>query len=155
MAAPNRILSLSLGTQTVGLAEFKTGQNGGFVLASYQTRELLADPAADATRLAQAKLVLQEMIQERKLKGAKVNFAVSSQSVFTRFVKLPSVGEEQVDQIVGFEAQQNVPYPIDEVVWDYQLVDSGDASQVEVVIVAVKADLLDDINDSVEQTGLK
>ena len=155
MAAPTRILSLSLGTQTIGLAEFKTGQNGGLVLASYQTRELLADPAVDSMRLGQAKLVLDEMVQARKLKGSKVNYAVSSQSVFTRFVKLPSVGEEQVDQIVTFEAQQNVPYPIDEVVWDYQLVDSGDANQVEVVIVAVKADLLDDINDAVEQAALK
>jgi type IV pilus assembly protein PilM len=155
MAASTRILSLSLGTQTVGLAEFKTGQNGGLVLASYETRELLADPAADSTRLAQAKLVIQEIVQAKKLKSTKVNYAVSSQSVFTRFVKLPSVGEEQVDQIVGFEAQQNVPYPINEVVWDYQLVDSGDASQVEVVIVAIKADLLDDINDSVQLAGLK
>ncbi|HEY3901672.1 MAG TPA: type IV pilus assembly protein PilM [Chthoniobacter sp.] len=155
MAASTRILSLSLGTQTIGLAEFKTGQNGGLVLAAYETRELLADPAADATRLAQTKLLLNEIVQARKIKGAKTNYAVSSQSVFTRFVKLPSVGEEQVDQIVGFEAQQNVPYPIDEVVWDYQLVDSGDVSQVEVVIVAIKADLLDDINDTVEQTGLK
>jgi type IV pilus assembly protein PilM len=155
MAASTRILSLSLGTQTIGLADFKTGQNGGLVLASYETRELMADPAADATRYAQTKLLLAEVVQARKLKSTKVNYAVSSQSVFTRFVKLPSVGEEQVDQIVGFEAQQNVPYPIDEVVWDYQLVDSGDSSQVEVVIVAVKADLLDDINDAVELAGLK
>jgi len=155
MAASTRILSLSLGTQTIGLAEFKTGQNGGLVLSAYETRELLADPAADATRLGQTRLLLQDLVQARKYKGSKVNYAVSSQSVFTRFVKLPSVGEEQVDQIVGFEAQQNVPYPIDEVVWDYQLVDSGDASQVEVVIVAVKADLLDDINESVEQTSLQ
>ena len=63
MATPARILSLSLGNQTVGLAEFKTGQNGGLVLASHQTRELLADPAADSTRLAQTKLVLDEMAQ--------------------------------------------------------------------------------------------
>jgi type IV pilus assembly protein PilM len=48
-----------------------------------------------------------------------------------------------------------VPYPIDEVVWDYQLVDSGESSQVEVVIVAVKADLLDEINDAVEHSSLK
>jgi len=155
MAASTRILTLSLGTQTIGLAEFKTGQNGGLVLSAYDPRELMADPTADATRLAQTKLLLSEVVQTRKIKGAKINYAVSSQSVFTRFVKLPSVGEEQVDQIVGFEAQQNVPYPIDEVVWDYQLVDSGDVSQVEVVIVAIKADLLDDINDTVEQTGLK
>ena len=155
MAAHTRILTLSLGTQTIGLAEFKAGQNAGVVLSSYHTRELLADPAADSTRIAQANLLLKEMVQSMKLRGARLNYAVSSQSVFTRFVKLPSVGEEQVDQIVTFEAQQNVPYPINEVVWDYQLVDSGDPAQVEVVIVAIKADLLDDINDSVETSGFK
>jgi type IV pilus assembly protein PilM len=155
MAAPNRILSLNLGTQTIGIAEFKAGQNGGVVLASYETRELLADPTADATRLPQTKLLVQEMVAGLKQKGSKVNYSVSAQSVFTRFVKLPSVGEEQVDQIVTFEAQQNVPYPIDEVVWDYQLVDSGESSQVEVVIVAVKSDLLDEINDAVEHSTLQ
>ncbi len=155
MAAPNRIVSLSLGNQTVGLAVFKTGQNQGLVLTAYETRELLADPAADSTRLAQTKLVLDEMAQGSGLKNAEVNYAVSAQSVFTRFVKLPSVGEEQVDQIVTFEAQQNVPYPIDEVVWDYQLVDSGDVSLVEVVIVAIKSDLLDDINTAVESSHLR
>jgi type IV pilus assembly protein PilM len=155
MAAPKSILTLSLGTQTIGLAEFKIGQNGAVVLSSYQTRELLADPGADSTRIAQANLLLKELVQSLKLRGTRINYAVSSQSVFTRFVKLPSVGEEQVDQIVTFEAQQNVPYPINEVVWDYQLVDSGDPAQVEVVIVAVKADLLDDINDAVETSGLK
>jgi type IV pilus assembly protein PilM len=154
MAASNHILSLSLGNQTVGLAQFKTGANGGLVLTSYQTRELLADPAADATRLAQTKLALGELAQAAKAKGAGINYAISAQSVFTRFVKLPSVGEEQVDQIVTFEAQQNVPYPIDEVVWDYGLVDSGQASEVEVVIVAIKSDLLDDINDAVQEAHL-
>ena len=155
MAASNRILSLSLGSQTVGLAEFKTGPNGGLILSAYQTRELLADPAADATRLAQTKLALGEVAQGAGWKNARVSFAISAQSVFTRFVKLPSVGEEQVEQIVTFEAQQNVPYPIDEVVWDYGLVDSGEASAVEVVIVAIKSDLLDDINAVVEGAHLR
>ena len=156
MAAPNRILSLNLGTQTVAVADFKKGQNGGLVLTNYRTSELLADPALpDATRLAQTKLTLAEMVSGLGYKGHTVNYAISSQAIFTRFVKLPSVGEEQVDQIVTFEAQQNVPYPIHEVVWDYQLVDSGETAQVEVVIVAIKADLLDEINDAVETSSLK
>ena len=67
MAAKTRILSLSLGTQTIGLAEFKTGQNGGLVLSAYETRELLADPAADATSLAQTKLVLDEIARRENL----------------------------------------------------------------------------------------
>ena len=156
MAAPNRILSLNLGTQTVSIADFKAGPSGGLVLTNYKTSELLSDPALpDGTRLAQAKLTLGEMVGALGYKGQGVNYAISSQAIFTRFVKLPSVGEEQVDQIVTFEAQQNVPYPISEVVWDYQLVDSGEAGQVEVVIVAIKADSLDEINDAVESAGLK
>lgn len=155
MAAKDRILSLDLGTQTVSFAEFKTGQNGGLVLNNYRSAELLADPAADATRQAQSRIAVGEMVQSLGYKGAKVNYAIASQAVFTRFVKLPAVGEDQVDQIVGFEAQQNVPYPINEVVWDYQLVDSGDSSQVEVVIVAIKSDLLDEINDGIENSGVR
>ena len=154
MATPNRILSLDFGTQTVGLAEFHAGKDGGLVLANYQSSELLADPAVDSTRLAQAKISIGELVAARALKGAKVNYTVSAQSVFTRFVKLPSVGEEQVEQIVTFEAQQNVPFPIDEVVWDYQLVDQGNSAEVEVVLVAIKADLLDEVNDAVEGSGL-
>jgi type IV pilus assembly protein PilM len=155
MAAPNRILTLDLGTQTVAIAEFQTGKNGGLVLTNYRSTELLADPGADATRLSQARMAIGEMAGGMHLKGASVNYTVSSQAVFTRFVKLPSVGEEQVDQIVTFEAQQNVPFPINEVVWDYQLVDSGSSSEVEVVLVAIKSDLLDDINGAIEEGGLR
>ena len=50
MAAKDRILTLDLGTQTVGIAEFKTGQNGGLVYNNSRNSELVADPAADATR---------------------------------------------------------------------------------------------------------
>ena len=66
MAAPTRILTLSLGTQTIGLAEFKIGQNGAVVLSSYQARELLADPAADSTRIAQTNLLLKELGQSAR-----------------------------------------------------------------------------------------
>ncbi len=155
MAAPNRILALDLGTQTIGVAEFRTGSSGGLILSNYRTTELLADPAQDATRQAQARMAIQELVGALGYKGQKVNYAIASQAVFTRFVKLPTVDEEQVEQIVSFEAQQNVPYPINEVVWGYQLVESGDSTQVEVVIVAIKSDLLDEINESVEASGLQ
>ncbi len=154
MASPKRIVALDLGTQSVSLAEFRSEAHGSLVLQSYRSTELQADPAHDATRHSQVKFAVQEMVSAAGVKGQPINYAIAAQSVFTRFVKLPSVGEEQVEQIVTFEAQQNVPYPIDEVVWDYQLVETGDSAQVEVVIVAIKSDLLDDINESVESAHL-
>ena len=154
MAKPSRILSLNLGMQTVSLADFRTTQEGGLVLHAYTTRQLLADPAAEATRVAQIKLVIGEMLGELKIKGGRVNYAIAAQSVFTRFVKLPTVDPDKIDQIVHFEAQQNVPFPIEEVVWDYQLVASRDESKIEVVLVAIKADLLDELNSAVQDSGL-
>ena len=142
MAAPNRIFCLSLGSPTVRLAEFNLDNRGGLVLCGYRTSELMADPAMDATRVAQTGIVLRELSAAVKAEGVGANYSIPAQSVFTRFVKLPSVAEEQVDQIVTFEAQQNVPFPIDEVVWDYQLVTSPEAGKLEVVLVAIKADLL-------------
>ena len=155
MAAPNRIFCLSLGSQTVRLAEFVMDHRGGLVLCNYRTSELMADPAMDATRVAQTAMVLREMAAEVKAAGGPANFSIPAQSVFTRFVKLPSVAEEQVEQIVTFEAQQNVPFPIDEVVWDYQLVTSAEAGKLEVVLVAIKSDLLEELNTAVEDANFR
>lgn len=140
--------------QTISLADFRTSASGGLVLNAFLSRELLADPAAEGSRIAQMRIAIREMCDAMKLKGGRVNYAISAQSVFTRFVKLPAVEPDKVDQIVTFEAQQNVPFPIDEVVWDYQLVASHDTSKMEVVLVAIKADLLDDLNGAVEDAGL-
>ncbi len=156
MAAPKGILALNLGTQTISLAEFHRNSDGGLTLTRLKQIEILGDPSADPTRSAQTKLQVEQLVSELGLKGRAVNYAIASHVIFTRPVTLPSVGDaSQVEQIVIFEAQQNVPYPIDEVVWDWQLLDAGDGSKVEVILAAIKSDLLDEINASAQAGGLK
>ncbi|MBV9659322.1 MAG: type IV pilus assembly protein PilM [Verrucomicrobia bacterium] len=161
MASPARILCLNLGTQTIGLAEFLRADGGGLSLQNYRLNEILSDPAAESARLPQTRLAVSELKDALKIKsGAPIFYAISGQNLFARFVKLPTIAEEKVEQIIGFEAQQNVPFPIDEVVWDYQLVGSGGPKhdtnpQVDVVLVAIKADLLDELNDTVESAGYR
>lgn len=149
-----RIVTLNLGCQTIGLAEFGPQPNGGLVLLNYRLREVVLDPAK-GMRQAQVASTLREMMAEIQIKHESVNYAVPAQSVFARFVKLPAVEEEKIERIIAFEAQQNVPFPIDEVVWDYQLIGGGGEEQIQVVLVAIKADLLDEINGAVEETGLR
>jgi type IV pilus assembly protein PilM len=155
MAALTRILSLNLGSQTIGLAEFRTLPNGGLILHAYRLREIAMDAVGEGMHYTQVQSVLREMLGELQVKLSDVTYAVPGQSVFSRFVKLPAVEEEKIERIISFEAQQNVPFPIDEVVWDYQLVGGGADEQIQVVLVAIKSDLLDEINHAVESTGLR
>jgi type IV pilus assembly protein PilM len=153
MSSPRtRILSLNLGSQSIELAEFRARPDGGLILHGYHTRELLVDPA-EGMQHAQVANALREMLDALQIKSGNVNYAIAENLVFTRFVKLPSIEEEKIEQIISFEAQQNVPFPIDEVVWDYQVVGGSAEEQVEVILVAIKADLLEEINETVEATG--
>jgi type IV pilus assembly protein PilM len=155
MPAPARLITLNIGSQTIGLAKFRVQPRGGLVLLGYRFREFLADPAGEGTRPEQITAALREMLDELDIKSSSVNYAVGAQSAFLRFVNLPHVEKEKIERIIGFEAQQNVPFPIDEVVWDYQIVGGGMNEQIQVVIVAIKADFLEGINAAVEESGLR
>src|SRR5256884_274653 len=150
-----RIFTLNLGSQAVSIGDFRPQTGGGLVLRDYKRRDLAIESPGEPVRHAQITATIREILNELGLKSAKVNYAVAGQSVFARFVKLPSVEEEKIDRIIAFEAQQNVPFPIDEVVWDYQLVGGGADEQVQVVLVAIKSDLLEGINAAVEAAGLR
>src|SRR5947199_3573880 len=155
MPAPARLISLNIGSQTIGLGKFRAQPRGGLVLLDYQFREILADPAHEGTRPEQISAALREMLNELGIKSSRVNYAVGAQSAFLRFVKLPLVEEEKIERIIGFEAQQNVRFPINEVVWDYQVVGGGMDEQIQVIIAAIKADYLEGINAAVEESGLR
>src|SRR5262249_36019855 len=151
------LITLNLGSQTIGLAEFRAIQ-GGLVLVDYRLREMPLDPETEQHRDTRVSLhgtavVLREMMREMQIHHTPVNYAVSSQFVFARFMKLPALHAAKIEKVIAFEAQQNVPFPIDEVIWDYQLVGGGLDEQIEAVIVAIKRDLLDEINNAVEETG--
>ncbi len=156
MAKPTRIFALDLGMQTVSLAEFHKLPNGGLSLQAFRETELITDPSADATRPVQIQEAVKELRAALKVPAKEaVNFCLPAQSVFSRFVKLPGASPEDVSSIIAFEAQQNVPFPIDEVVWDYQIMGHQREGNWDVVLVAMKSDQLNEVADSVSVGGLK
>ena len=159
MPGPARLITLNLGSQTLGLAEFRVAHSG-LVLVNYRLREVPLDPETGHrpdthVALEEGAAVLREMMHDMQIHRRPVNYVLPAQSVFARFVKLPPLVQDKLDKIISFEAQQNVPFPLDEVVWDYQLVGGGLGEQIQVVLVAIKVDLLDEINGAVEGTGLQ
>ena len=155
MARPARIFALNLGMQTVSMAEFQELPGGGLKLVALKTSDLIIDPSADATRNTQIESVAAELRAALKApKNAKTHLCLPSQAVFSRFVKLPRASADDVESIIGFEAQQNVPFPIDEVVWDYQIMGDSQGETWDVAIVAMKADQLNEVVDAMRKGGI-
>ena len=155
MARPARIFTLNLGMQTVSMAEFQELPAGGLKLVALKTSELIVDPAADATRNSQIESATAELRAALKApKNARMHLCLPSQSVFSRFVKLPGATASDIESIIGFEAQQNVPFPIDEVVWDYQIMGDRRGETWDVSIVAIKADQLNEVVAAVDKGGI-
>jgi type IV pilus assembly protein PilM len=152
MADTKQIVVLNLGSQRLGGAIF--GQAGGnLVLKRYEFVEMTGDPTVDVSRLPQLKIGIEELADKLKIAKKDVWYAVAGHTVFTRFVKLPPVQGDKMEQIVEFEARQNVPFPIDEVIWDFEVVGQP-VGETEVVLVAVKADSLNEINEQVADNQL-
>ena len=125
----------------------------GLSSSPYGSQSILADPAQEMVRLPQITFAVRELATGLKSLKEKVRYSMSGQSVFTRFIKLPPLDEDNIDELVKFEAQQHVPFPIDEVVWDWQLLDST-GPEKEVALVAIKDDALTEINETVAEAGL-
>ncbi len=148
------IAVLNLGSQRISGALFGKTGGGDLILKRYEVVEMAGDPTVDSSRLPLLKVAIEELAEKLRIKKQAVWYAIAGHSVFTRFVKLPPVKPEKVTQIVEFEARQNVPFPINEVTWDYEVVSPPDGGEVEVVLVAMKSDALNELNDQVIEGGL-
>lgn len=152
MADKKSIVTLDIGSQRVTMARFSLSK-GSLILHDYAYRYLVGDPAADSARIPQVSAAIKELASTLKLSGSDVYYTISGHAVFTRFVSLPNLQGSELDQLVEFEAQQNVPFPIEEVTWAYQPVSSS-GEEVEVLLVAIKNEAIDEINEAVEDGSL-
>ncbi len=153
MAKGQRILALDIGASTVKLAEFSATRDGNVELLNFGVSSLGSDSASELERLAIITTTIKELMRDGGIKPGPVVMSVSGQSVFSRFVKLPPVDKDKVYQIIAYEAQQNVPFPINEVVWDYQLIGRGEG-ELDVMLAAIKADIIIGLTDAVDMAGL-
>ena len=79
-------------------------------------------------------------LARRKVSGVS-SIAVPGHLALTKFIKTSSVAKEKRGKIIAFEAAENIPYPLNEVVWDY-LVVADDSFDIDVMLTAVKFDAM-------------
>jgi type IV pilus assembly protein PilM len=147
-------LALDFGAANLKLAEFEISESGGLCLRQYTLRPLGQDGAQEATRDPALQRALQEALAEKPYGARRVNVCAPGFHTFSKFVKLPPVDTSKVTQIIQYEAQQNVPFPLEDVVWDYQILGAAPSGELEVLLVAVKTDLVERLFRLTEAAGL-
>jgi type IV pilus assembly protein PilM len=117
-----------------------------FVAESFDYVEypmLLSQPEADPVELVRT--ALEEFTQRNDLRGTRVAVSVPGQLGLTKFIKLPPIEARKIPDIVRYEARQQIPFPLEQVNWDWQRVaggfeEGGFVIDAEVAIVAIKRD---------------
>jgi len=155
MAKSNSFLAVDFGAGSLKLAEFEANEAGGLVLMQYVIKPLGLEGSQETKREPLVLKKLQEAIAELGIKTKEINVCAPGFHVFSKFVKLPPVDAGKVTQIIQYEAQQNVPFPLAEVVWDYQILGTTPSGELEVLLVAIKSDIVEGLFRTTAASGLQ
>jgi type IV pilus assembly protein PilM len=155
MAKTDSFLAADFGAGSLKLAEFETNEEGALVFKQYVIKPLGLEGSQDAKREALILKTLQEAVAGLDTKARQINVSAPGYHVFSKFVKLPPVDPGKVTQIIQYEAQQNVPFPLAEVVWDYQILGTTPGGELEVLLVAIKSDIVEGLFRTTEAAGLR
>ncbi|HEX7378936.1 MAG TPA: pilus assembly protein PilM, partial [Pirellulales bacterium] len=105
--------------------------------------KILSQPDVDPAEMVRD--ALKQFLSRNSVRGDRVVVSVSGQSGLTRFIKLPPVEAKKIPDIVKYEARQQIPFALEDVVWDFQtmiggMVVEGFAMETEVGLFAMKRD---------------
>src|SRR5882724_8761384 len=155
MLQSKSFLAVDFGAGSLKLAEFEVNEAGGLRLKQYGIKSLGQEGSQENTREATILKALQGMISEQGFKSKDCNVCAPGFHVFSKFVKLPPVEQSKVTQIIQYEAQQNVPFPLSEVVWDYQILGQASGGELEVLLVAIKSEIVEGLFRVADAASLK
>jgi type IV pilus assembly protein PilM len=142
------VWAIDIGQAALKAIKLVPGESPDQVLAEafdfIEYPKILSQPDADPDELVREALAT--FTDRNELKGCKVAIAVPGQSGLVKFIKLPPVEKKRIPDIVKFEAKQQIPFALDEVVWAYQQigaedeVDEEEFTMAEVGLFAMKRD---------------
>ncbi len=115
--------------------------------------DLQYDYSSESAWLNAFTVALKALTAQHKLTGA-ATVIIPGDQLLIKTIRIPHIAEQKRKQIIAFEAQQSLPYSLDEVVWDSQIV-GDDGIETEVLFIACKADTVYGLCNSISASGLQ
>lgn len=119
---------------------------------------LLTQPEADPVELVRN--AVEEFIGRNDLAGSLIAVSVPGQAGLSKFIKLPPLEAGKIPDIVTYEARQQIPFPLDQVVWSWQrlaggIEESGFVIDAEVALFAMKRDQVEKALEPFRQADIE
>lgn len=143
MAKDQAVWGIDMGRCALKAVKLRAAADGMVEVLAVEYVEhdkILSQPDADKHELIAASL--EKFLSRHDLSRDRVALSVPGQHTLARFTKLPPVAPKRIPDIVRYEADQQIPFDMDEVIWDYQTFQTEGMPDIEVGIFAMKKELL-------------
>jgi type IV pilus assembly protein PilM len=149
------LLGLDIGSNSIKAVEFDWKKTPK--LKNYGKIALPPEAIVDGALMDSASIVdsIRSLVEGLKIKTKNVAVSVSGHSVYTKAITVPVTPEDQLEQTIIWEAGRQIPFDIEDVKLDYQILDEpAKADQMSVLLVAAKKEMIDDYKAVIEEAGL-
>jgi len=142
-----KAIGVDIGSHSVKLAEI-TKRGGKHVLTNYGIAKLLPDAIVDGEVMDREVVIdtIRDLMESRSIQGADVATAVSGRAVIVKKILVDRLPPNEASEAIYLEAEHHIPFGIDDVYLDYQVLRDSDAKspdKMEVLLVAAKREMVD------------
>lgn len=151
------IVGLDIGSSYIKAVQLNETRSGYeltlFDMLSISPELIVEGSIIDAIRVTES---LRELVRKTKIKAKDAVISIAGHSsVIIKRISLPEMTEEELSESIKFEAEQYVPFDIEDVNLDFQILGpKEEPGQMDVILVAVKKDVINDYVAVVKEAGL-
>ena len=153
------LVGLDIGSHSVKVVELQALPNKTFKLVNYGISQPLSEAIVDG-EIMDRQLVtdaIANLLESRGIKAKTVVAAVSGRAVIVKKITMNKLSAEDAKQAIVWEAEQHVPYDINDVSLDFEILGQApnDPQQMQVLLVAAKKDMVLSFSDLIREAGLQ
>jgi type IV pilus assembly protein PilM len=149
---------LDIGSGSIKVCQLKPAKRGNYQLSAFGMVQLPPEAIVDGALMNSTAVVdaIQELFTTQKIKHKEVATSVSGHSVIIKKINLPQMSPEELEESIQWEAEQYIPFDINDVNIDVQILntESTQAGQMDVLLVAAKKDMVNDYTEVITSAGL-
>jgi type IV pilus assembly protein PilM len=149
------VVGLDIGSSAVKLVELKEKKGGSYSLVKLGSERLSPEAIVDGSIMDSSMVVdtIQRLNSEQAVKNSNYATSLSGHSVIIKKITLPSMSPEELAESIQWEAEQYIPFDINDVNLDYVPLNAGSGDNIDVILVAVKKEKINDYTSVISRAG--